>query len=337
MKTLSHSTLTTFLVALFCFATLQCSNPPTRAVINKPGAAANEGVSTGGNFLNPDAKLVFYDPPKAPQDVRKGEYFSHTQHGVDLPDERRQRDMKFKGRNIQCSDCHSGECRGTGVDINRPGHSSCSGISDCHPDFFENRRICLSCHSGAGINLRPYGSSEYVAIKDFGFDYNHTTHLGPEGQPIKRNKPQAGCDTCHKESKDGRDQGRVGHTQCGQCHCEPDSKVKMNDCVKCHTGTEAARSGHAYLNYRPHAQQFMHKDHRINEKGQPMPCVSCHLGLDKSTSITQISVPTMIGCLESCHNGKTNDVNGKKIFDGWTECSQCHAPGTLAKSRKKGK
>lgn len=315
---------------------------PSPTIGSAANTRANSGFTSSGEFVNPDAQLLVYDPPPPPN--KDKEVFSHTQHGVDLPDKPREKDLKFKGRNIECADCHRGECKKGGtVDINRPGHDSCSGIGSCHPDFARNKTICKACHTGNVASfrppLRPYGSGDVVSIKDYGFDYDHTTHLGPNASPSKRGKPEATCDTCHKMDKQGRNMSQAGHKECGQCHCDSDAEIKMNDCVKCHTGTELARSPHAYLDLRPHAQKFLHKDHMKDDKGQKAECVSCHVGIDESTTITEIAVPPMLSCLQSCHDGTHKNAAGKPIFDGWVQCAECHESGAASKARpaKKGK
>jgi hypothetical protein len=302
---------------------------------------ASNGINREGEFLNPDATPLIYEPP-APKKPGKGEFFSHTEHGVDLPDQKRKADMKFKGNPITCADCHNGECnpKKGSVDINRPGHDSCAGnrTGGCHPEFMSNQKVCSSCHTRAPA-LRPYGSAQIVNVLDYGFDYDHSSHLGTKSQPSKRNKKEATCDTCHVEDKQGKNQGQAGHTQCGQCHCDADAKVKMNSCVSCHTGTDSARSAHAYLDYRPHAQAFMHKDHRVDDKGANVACKSCHVGVGESDTLLEVAVPPMLGCLQSCHDGTHKDSAGKPIFDGWVKCSECHeagAPkGKPAKKKKK--
>jgi hypothetical protein len=327
-------------IVLGALLAAHCTGGSKGTFQNKPNTDSGTGVTKTGEFVNPDADLVTYepDPPRVPE---KGEFFSHTEHGVDLPDKPKKKELKIKGRSITCADCHSGECKkGGAVDINRPGHDSCGGIKACHPDFFDNKKMCLSCHTSASpmrAPLRPYGANSIVPIKDYGFDYDHTTHLGPKAAPSKRGKPEAKCDTCHKPDKQGRNQTQAGHSTCGQCHCDADAKVKMNDCIVCHTGTDLARSAHAYLDFRPHAQQFMHKDHEIDDKGRPADCKSCHVGVADAKSLTEVAVPPMLGCLQGCHDGVHKDQAGKKIFDGWVECSQCHESGKASKSKKVGK
>jgi hypothetical protein len=311
---------------------------------------AGDGVDNNGNFVNPDAEPLIYEPDPALTRPTKGEFFSHTQHGVDLPGcergdkaECKEKELSFKGKKISCADCHNGECKpgpagGKQVDINRPGHDSCAGArtGGCHPDFMTNQKICKSCHSGnpapGRLALRPYGSAELVPIKDYGFDYDHTTHLGAKSVTKKRGK-DANCATCHTEDKEGRNQGQAGHSQCGQCHCDSAAAIKMNDCVKCHEGTELSRSAHAYLDFRPHAQKFLHKDHRVNDKGATLDCRSCHVGVDKSNSLSEVAVPPMLGCLQGCHDGAHKDQTGKPIFDGWQQCSECHQAGKMPKSK----
>jgi hypothetical protein len=172
-------------------------------------------------------------------------------------------------------------------------------------------------------------------VLDYGFDYDHSSHLGPKGLPAKNGKKETTCATCHVEDKEGKNQGQARHSECGQCHCDSSSKTKMNNCISCHTGDETARSGHAYLDYRPHAQAFMHKDHRKDDKGKDVACTACHVRVNESQTLLEVVVPPMLGCLQSCHDGTHSDSNGKPIFDGWVKCTECHEAGAVKANSKK--
>jgi hypothetical protein len=282
-----------------------------------------------------------------PDDPKRKELFSHAGHGIDLPDQPRTRDLKIGTRGIECADCHAGECKtdkkgkiiGT-VDINRPDHQSCGGIKTCHPDFLDDKKMCLSCHTAATAfkaPLRAYGGGDEVPIKDFGFDFSHASHLKADGAPAKRGKT-ANCDSCHtldKKDKKGVKMTQAGHATCGACHCDTDAVVKMNDCLACHKGDSASKSGHSYLNWRPHAQSFTHKSHQIGPDGAKIECVTCHIAVTDSETMTEITVPPMLGCLQGCHDGAHVTTKKKPVFDGWIKCAECHAPGELPKSQTK--
>jgi hypothetical protein len=288
--------------------------------------------------------------------------FSHTQHGVDLPNEKAKITMQFKGKAIACADCHSGECKTDKktktikADVNRPGHDSCSGnrTGGCHPEFLSSQKMCSACHNGkpgpGKKALKAYGTDVVVQGQQYGFDFSHKSHIDPNGLVAKDGSRTAKCADCHtlvvdKKNKniDGVKMTQAGHTQCGQCHCDSRNQIPMNDCLACHKqdSAKSAQSGHSYLDYRPHAQAFKHKSHQIGPDKNPVACDTCHVAVAETESIEEIPVPPMLGCLQGCHDGThTNDPT--PAFDGWIQCAECHAPGelppsTTAKDKKKKK
>ena len=278
--------------------------------------------------------------------------FSHTQHGVDLPNVKATVTMQFKGKPISCADCHSGECKpdkktkSIKADVNRPGHDSCAGnrTGGCHPEFLSNKKMCNSCHSGppssGNKKLKAYGTDVVVQGQQYGFDFSHKSHLDANGILAKDGSRLAKCDDCHalvvdKKNKalNGVKMTQAGHTQCGQCHCDERNQVKMNDCVSCHKQDTAqnSQSGHAYLDYRPHAQTFKHSSHQTGPDKAPIACSDCHVAVAETESIEEIPVPPMLGCLQGCHDG-THINDPKPAFDGWVQCAQCHSPGEIPAS-----
>ena len=90
-------------------------------------------------------------------------------------------------------------------------------------------------------------------------------------------------------------------------------------------------SGHAYLDYRPHAQTFKHSSHQTGPDKAPIACSDCHVAVAETESIEEIPVPPMLGCLQGCHDG-THINDPKPAFDGWVQCAQCHSPGEIPAS-----
>jgi hypothetical protein len=273
--------------------------------------------------------------------------FSHTQHGVDLPNAKATIQMNFKDKPITCADCHSGECKtdkktkSIKADVNRPSHDSCAGnrTGGCHPAFLSSPKMCGACHTKAP-KLKAYGTDVVVQGQQYGFDFSHQSHLSKDGVLAKDGSRVATCADCHsivvnKKDKtvDGVKMSQAGHTQCGQCHCDERNEIKMNDCISCHKQDTAknAESGHAYLDYRPHAQSFKHSSHQTGPDKAAIACDTCHVAVAETESIEEIPVPPMLGCLQGCHDG-THLNDAKPAFDGWVQCSECHAPGDLPPS-----
>jgi hypothetical protein len=270
--------------------------------------------------------------------------FHHVAHGIDLPDQktteatkaliraRANRVGKIKGRDITCADCHDGTCQSNQknqsyctpnrTDISRPYHGTCDGT--CHNLLSS---ACDSCHVSkkptvVDPKLKPYGAKKEGQL--FGFDFAHASHLSDEVKQKNGGKALATCESCHSKTADG-EMALATHESCNKCHSSKSNKIQMTDCLKCHrenTHTNV-KSDHQYLRNQLASKTFKHSMHKTDPNGADVSCETCHNGVEETSSLVSIKAPTMLGCLQSCHNGSS--VNAKKsAFDGWVECTRCH-------------
>jgi hypothetical protein len=280
--------------------------------------------------------------------------FHHAAHGIDLPyekatpaDKEKIRNRanlvgKIKGRDITCADCHNGECSPkqssqtyctpNRTDISRPYHFTCAGTggAGCHAFITVKKGdslTCDACHLGAKVvdtdpKLKAYGATKPGLL--FGFDFAHSSHLSTEVMQKNGGKALATCESCHSKTKDG-ELTQATHESCNKCHSNKSNKVQMTDCLQCHLKDTHVdvKSDYQYLRNQLATKTFKHSMHQTGPDGAAVSCETCHGTLAESSSLVSIKAPTMLGCLQSCHDG--SHVNDKKFtFDGWIECTRCH-------------
>lgn len=236
-------------------------------------------------------------------------------------------DMTFShqahiARNVQitdCNQCHQlkpdGNLEPTGTNKN---HMPCSN-SGCHQTEFASRtnKICGICHDISvpwqKTVARPNPTEPIKP--DWHEDMNHFSHLKNLGA-----NNNAACGTCHGDKLGGAKRPG-GHEGCANCHGKGQG-FPMTSCQSCHRNTDVQ---HAPVSQWSVRALFDHQKHANDPRksGKSTQCVECHKGVKEARDLATIKKPTMLGCGDSCHNGKLSfKVTG---FD----CAKCHsAPKT---------
>jgi c(7)-type cytochrome triheme protein len=221
-------------------------------------------------------------------------------------------------RKLECTQCHqldeSGEPQSPG---NR--HAPCSD-SGCHADDFATRKpaVCSACHVGTEPWLELYASVPPPPDTEFGSLYSHKSHSD------RPNHLQV-CTDCHRKNTPTR-QLRLsrGHAACSRegCHTSTTAaaKIPLGSCKSCHVGNLIDERRQRQMQKKWSVRKkFSHEPHRTQtgETDKPLPCETCHDGIDSSDSIFAIPAPDKASCVR-CHDG---DQAFKLTGHG---CSRCH-------------
>ncbi|UKL14215.1 cytochrome c3 family protein [Dissulfurimicrobium hydrothermale] len=121
---------------------------------------------------------------------------------------------------------------------------------------------------------------------------------------------QMACATCHASGEKGKLQN-PGMDKCSECH-EIDTDHPSEKCLLCHSVKSAA---HDYevsesVPEKPKSYKDLKFSHEYHEG---VECNTCHKGIDKQDSLSQIEWPDMFVC-KRCHNGKEAPIT----------CEVCH-------------
>jgi c(7)-type cytochrome triheme protein len=207
---------------------------------------------------------------------------------------------KEKGVAIDsCDTCHG--IKGVSVEPVTRGknHQPCNDAA-CHASEYMSKEptICVVCHESNDPWVKQTARIRNLSSSEFGGEISHKTH-----QSDKASKGGVKCDSCHGNVYERGDKPDA-HAVCGSCH-QGGMEPNMNDCGSCHKlGYQASqRKGASKYSVRA---RFDHSDHDRDprSKGGPAPdCKTCHVGLEKATTLAEVIPPTMRSC-DSCHDGK---------------------------------
>lgn len=238
--------------------------------------------------------------------IPKDQIFSHDKHS--------KRNTKIEGA---CTNCHSIMNDGT-ARVEAPTHGKdhmpCAAAG-CHLNEFMSRtvKICGVCHDKANPWEKTTARlASHPGMKpEFFGAMNHQAHLQKKGAT------NAACTDCHGDKLAGSKKQK-GHEACSECHGKGPPAHAMTDCGKCHQTTQANRPAPSEWSV---AATFVHEKHAKDPRspGKTTNCVECHAGVEKSTSLANVTKPKMQSC-DGCHNGKTS------FKSTGFECSRCHTP-----------
>jgi hypothetical protein len=154
---------------------------------------------------------------------------------------------------------------------------------------------------------------------------------------------RADCTFCHKFDAQGAFAKFPGHTECAGCHSKPGVKPQLTaaldatGCVGCHSPQEIENPGFT-KERRMVAKnavtgkigdiKFNHMAHFTVKQKYNLDCTTCHYNIPKSTSLANLSLPTMTDCV-TCHDTSKSIAAEFKI----TNCKVCHADAAVGTFR----
>lgn len=277
----------------------------------KPAAAAKPAAG----------KAVATGPVTGPN----GEVYVHAMHAEKLG-------------SLECSTCHTAVKDGS-VELKRPGHDQCMV---CHSDDFDNNyakaraTVCGVCHTSgtrSKTDLLPF--PRYRGTRAILFRFSHASHVDKQARKDPAHGFRSDCTFCHKFDQQGVFAKFPGHTECAACHSKPGVTPQLTaaldaaGCVGCHTpqeienpgftrnrrlGTLTAVSG-KYVDIK-----FTHIAHFAVKEKFNLECTTCHYGIPRSTSLSDLTLPKMLDCVQ-CHD-TSKSISGEFRM---SNCKVCHA------------
>jgi hypothetical protein len=258
--------------------------------------------------------------PAAPKAAVGGAFYIHSSH--------------VKTLGFDCELCHTPVKEGS-VTLKRPGHDQCMG---CHQEAFDNLdfKVCGVCHKDnpptSAEGLLPFPA--YKKGRAVLFEFSHAKHVDPQARVDAKTGFRADCTFCHKFEPKGEFATFPGHVECATCHNETGPQPHLTtasttqDCRGCHSPEEVDNptftkdrrmiaahvvSGkYVDLKYN-HAAHFKVKD-EYNLK-----CTTCHYGVPTSNSLSDLTLPKMIDCVQCHDTSKTIRAEFRM-----SNCSTCH-------------
>ncbi len=236
---------------------------------------------------------------------------------------------------LDCSTCHVPVKEGS-VELKRPGHDECMV---CHADWFDkdiNERFCRECHT----NFPPAGKEDLLSYPRYKkerailFEFSHAMHVDKKARVNPATGFRADCTFCHKFQADGAFASFPRHSECAGCHSQSGIKPTLTaasttaDCRGCHQPEEIENPGFTkerrfiaahvvsgqYVNLR-----FDHAAHFRSKQIGVLNCTTCHYAIPQSGSLSALSLPKMIDCVE-CHD--TSKALAQQFR--MSNCGNCH-------------
>lgn len=245
--------------------------------------------------------------------------FPHALHTGD-----RQEIRDYRGRGLQCTDCHLQASVLAGEPA-RPGLRDHAPCDECHRDEFYKPpgQFCQNCHTSikllgdADIAMQPYPERGFVKL--LASTFNHRLHLDAD-----RIEGAVGfhtsCTDCHERDPNSRDPMLPGHKQCVRCHEEADkakAALPMTECARCHKQRDVELARGRILITGD--LKFAHSDHERDMGGDRVGCAECHADVSRSRTASDISVPAMRSCA-TCHEDSGKSPERVRI----ARCDVCH-------------
>jgi hypothetical protein len=263
--------------------------------------------------------------PSAPLTGPNGEIYVHAFHADKLG-------------SLECSLCHTAVKDGS-VELQRPGHDQCTA---CHADDFDNNYakarppFCAACHSSATrskADLLPF--PRYGGTRAILFRFSHANHVDKLGRKNPGTGFRADCTFCHKFDPQGVFAKFPGHTECATCHSKPGVTPQLTPaldaqgCTGCHTPQEIENPGFTksrrlitqttvsgkYVDIK-----FTHIAHFAEKQKFNLDCTTCHYGVPRSTSLSDLTLPKMVDCV-ACHDTAKSLPSEFRM----SNCQTCHA------------
>ncbi len=262
----------------------------------------------------------------APTTGANGEIYVHALHAEKLG-------------SLECSLCHTAVKDGS-VELQRPGHDQCMA---CHPDDFDNNYakarapLCGVCHTstteGSKTDLLPF--PRYRGQRALLFQFSHNKHVDKQNRKDPATGFRGDCTFCHKFDQQGIFAKFPGHTECASCHSKagvtPQLTPALNaeGCTGCHTPQEIENPGFTE-NRRLITQtavsgryvdiKFTHIAHFAAKEKFNIDCTTCHYAIPRSTSLSDLSLPNMVDCVQCHDTSKSMPVDFRM-----SNCKTCHA------------
>lgn len=224
-----------------------------------------------------------------------------------------------------CTECHnlSSVLAGQKAVPGANDHAPCDR-SGCHQDAFLTRPgpLCRVCHERtdpaavAASPLSPYPRTRgYRALAS---RFAHATHLN-FGLMEENVGFHVTCEDCHTQGESVA--ARPGHVVCGRCHAPESAHGEMppmTECGRCHSPrkdklTRARRTIVGDL-------RFAHDNHRVDIRGRPIRCVSCHPDTRVVRSVTAHPEVDTAVCVD-CHDDPERTPQPKRM----RVCETCHS------------
>jgi hypothetical protein len=262
----------------------------------------------------------------APTTGPNGEIYVHALHAEKLG-------------SLECSLCHTAVKDGS-VELQRPGHDQCMA---CHPDDFDNNYakarapLCGVCHTSttarSKTDLLPF--PRYRGQRALLFQFSHNRHVDKQGRKDPATGFRGDCTFCHKFDQQGIFAKFPGHTECAACHSKPGVTPQLTPalnaegCTGCHTPQEIENPGFTE-NRRLITQtavsgryvdiKFTHIAHFAAKEKFNIDCTTCHYAIPRSTSLSDLSLPNMVDCVQCHDTSKSMPVDFRM-----SNCKTCHA------------
>jgi hypothetical protein len=233
-----------------------------------------------------------------------------------------ERIVNYKGRGLQCADCHPAAEVEKGR-APRPGGNQHAPCDECHRDEFYKApgAFCRVCH--VSVNLTKEGATKMQAFPARGSkrvlasNFSHQTHLDVDEMESSVGF-HVGCDDCHSRDAKTGDPVLPRHDACAKCHEGKAKKVlAMADCAGCHMQERLSIArGRVMIT---EGLRFSHGDHVQDRKGAQIGCDSCHNEIANSQSVKDVSIPKMQECAK-CHQDPARTPERVRI----ARCEVCH-------------
>jgi hypothetical protein len=303
------------LVLGFLFAALlpvQWALPAQTAATTTPPSS---GQSVSASQVQSDVAKDKPEPAGAP-------FYLHAVHAGKLQ--------------LDCSTCHVPLKEGS-VMLKRPGHEECM---TCHADAFDkdlNPKICAQCHSTFpptdATSLYPF--PRYKKDRAVLFQFSHAQHVDKQARLNPATGFRADCTFCHKFEPGGVFATFPTHAECSTCHAKAGmtphlaANSETKDCRGCHTPEEIENPGFTGGRHlvTPHTVasgkyvdiKFAHIAHFKVKDEYHLQCTTCHYQIPRSTSLSNLSLPKMLDCVE-CHDTSKR----MPVAFRMTNCQTCH-------------
>ena len=227
---------------------------------------------------------------------------------------------------VECARCHEASDDGEWVKTGKKEHARCFTChkfsASCGSLKKKEGRVCVSCHITMKAACIPAAYVKPEAGKiEFSATYSHRLHVRPRAKTARQ------CENCHGDfgSIAPKSGGlSAGHSLCAGCHARGVSPRIKESCDGCHLkSVKPAVLPPKPANVYAVKGKFDHKAHaqatRVGTEGRA--CLTCHQNIKDAKADHLIPMPTMQGCQQACHDGKT-------AFDALgTTCTRCHTAG----------
>ena len=222
---------------------------------------------------------------------------------------------------VPCTDCHNLDL----VLAGRPAvparfdHQPCNREA-CHASAFKNApgRLCRLCHRRPSttepdwrVQYPPNRPSRSQAAA-----FSHAQHLDYAGMERVVGF-HVSCIDCH--TLENGKPSQPGHRVCARCHApESVAKPPLSQCDGCHRTMRPKPSRARRLIVGD--LTFRHSSHRLDKRGQLIPCSQCHPRSNRSTETGRQDRPQTAACV-ACHD----DSQRAPATVRMVRCEACHS------------